>query len=118
MVPPHVAMCASMLLPRVRYIWQDRTATDFSLPDQHGKKLPYFFDRLQWTDRFPVISPRGTSVMAKKAARQAEEVPEETVPAQPTSGNVESVAGYFRRLFDENPQLLKERSNEALLQRW
>ena len=26
--------------------------------------------------------------------------------------------GYFRRVFDENPALLNERSNEALLQRW
>jgi hypothetical protein len=30
----------------------------------------------------------------------------------------ESVAGYFRKLFAENPQLLKERSNDKLLQRW
>jgi hypothetical protein len=26
--------------------------------------------------------------------------------------------GYFRSIFKENPKLLKERSNEALLQRW
>ncbi len=30
----------------------------------------------------------------------------------------QSTAGYFRRLFEENPQLLNERSNRALLQRW
>ena len=30
----------------------------------------------------------------------------------------ESVAGYFRKIFKENPALLNERSNEALLQRW
>jgi hypothetical protein len=30
----------------------------------------------------------------------------------------ESTAGYFRRVFQENPQLLNERSNRALLQRW
>ncbi len=30
----------------------------------------------------------------------------------------QSTAGYFRRVFEENPQLLNERSNRALLQRW
>src|SRR6516225_499862 len=30
----------------------------------------------------------------------------------------ESIAGYFRGIFKENPQLLKERSNEELLRRW
>jgi hypothetical protein len=37
-------------------------------------------------------------------------------PAQPQAG--ESVAGYFRQVFKENPNLLTERSNEALYQRW
>jgi hypothetical protein len=50
-------------------------------------------------------------VMAKKAAQQ-----EETAPEAPSNG--ESVAGYFRRIFDENPKLLKERSNDVILQRW
>jgi hypothetical protein len=30
----------------------------------------------------------------------------------------ETTAGYFRRIFKENPKLLKERSNEVLLTRW
>jgi hypothetical protein len=30
----------------------------------------------------------------------------------------ETVAGYFRKLFEENPQWLRERSNQALLDRW
>ena len=35
---------------------------------------------------------------------------------QPNAG--ESVAGYFRGVFRENPRLLKERSNGALFRRW
>jgi hypothetical protein len=34
------------------------------------------------------------------------------------NGSGESVAGYFRQVFQENPKLLKGRSNAALLQRW
>ena len=30
----------------------------------------------------------------------------------------ESVAGYFRKVFRENPKLLKERSNDELYHRW
>jgi hypothetical protein len=30
----------------------------------------------------------------------------------------ETVAGYFRKIFNENPKLLKGRSNEELLKRW
>jgi hypothetical protein len=30
----------------------------------------------------------------------------------------ETTAGYFRKVFKENPHLLKERSNKKLLQRW
>src|SRR4051794_17204434 len=32
--------------------------------------------------------------------------------------NEESVAGYFRNVFEENPALLKEKSNQELLDRW
>jgi hypothetical protein len=46
--------------------------------------------------------------MAKKKSAAA------PVPAQ--SG--ESIAGYFRKVFKENPTWLKERSNDKLLQRW
>ncbi len=57
--------------------------------------------------------------MAKKAVKPAETQNEPQAPAaQPTSGNVESVAGYFRPIFEQNPKLLKVRSNEELLQRW
>jgi hypothetical protein len=34
------------------------------------------------------------------------------------NGQGESIQGYFRRLFQENPRLLKSRSNEELLERW
>jgi hypothetical protein len=34
------------------------------------------------------------------------------------NGSGESVAGYFRRIFKENPKLLRSRSNDELLQRW
>jgi hypothetical protein len=30
----------------------------------------------------------------------------------------ESVQGYFRKIFDENPKLLKQRSNKELFERW
>jgi hypothetical protein len=33
-------------------------------------------------------------------------------------GQGESIAGYFRKIFKENPKLLKQRSNEELLNRW
>jgi hypothetical protein len=34
------------------------------------------------------------------------------------SGGEESVSGYFRTIFEENPKLLKTRSNDELLRRW
>ncbi|HEV3262861.1 MAG TPA: hypothetical protein VG013_38860 [Gemmataceae bacterium] len=33
-------------------------------------------------------------------------------------GNEESISGYFRKVFKENPKLLKSRSNAELLARW
>lgn len=30
----------------------------------------------------------------------------------------ETISGYFRKLFKENPQWVKERSNQALIDRW
>jgi len=33
-------------------------------------------------------------------------------------GGGETTAGYFKKIFADNPQLLGERSNEPLLQRW
>src|SRR5262245_45422715 len=35
-----------------------------------------------------------------------------------TSSNGESVQGYFRKIFDDDPKLLKKRSNDALYERW
>jgi hypothetical protein len=32
--------------------------------------------------------------------------------------NEESVAGYFRKVFEENPKWLRGRSNKAVLERW
>ncbi len=51
--------------------------------------------------------------MAKK--KQADAAP--AGPASP-EGPPASVAGYFRTLFKENPKLLKETSNQKLLDRW
>ena len=39
-----------------------------------------------------------------------------TKDSQPNGG--ESVSGYFRKVFEENPKLLKTRSNDEVLQRW
>ncbi len=40
-------------------------------------------------------------------------------PSSPqTNGQAESVAGYFRQVFKDNPKLLKARSNQELLDRW
>jgi len=38
--------------------------------------------------------------------------------ARTAKADGESVQGYFRPIFKENPKLLKERSNEPLYQRW
>jgi len=38
--------------------------------------------------------------------------------AQSAGAGEESTAGYFRKVFKENPKLLGERSNENLLNRW
>ena len=35
-----------------------------------------------------------------------------------TNSNGGSVQGYFRAIFQENPQLLKQRSNDTLYERW
>jgi hypothetical protein len=37
---------------------------------------------------------------------------------QPAAPEGENVSGYFRARFKENPQLLKGKSNQELLQRW
>jgi hypothetical protein len=40
-------------------------------------------------------------------------------PRQSSNGTAgETVSGYFRRIFAENPKLLKTRSNEEILNRW
>jgi hypothetical protein len=40
-------------------------------------------------------------------------------PASQAAGKQEeNVSGYFRKIFNENPKLLKGRSNEELLKRW
>ena len=50
--------------------------------------------------------------MAKKANPVAAPVP------APNAAPRETVAGYFRKVFKENPAWLKERSNDKLLQKW
>jgi hypothetical protein len=44
--------------------------------------------------------------------------PTNGAPGKQTKGDSESIAGYFRKIFAENPKLLKGRSNEELLRRW
>jgi hypothetical protein len=39
-------------------------------------------------------------------------------PAAQAKANGETVSGYFRKVFAENPGLLDSRSNDELLQRW
>ncbi len=41
-----------------------------------------------------------------------------TPAAAPAADGGETIAGYFRRVFKEQPRLLRERSNEKLLDRW
>jgi hypothetical protein len=46
-------------------------------------------------------------------------VAKKTKSAAETNGSEgETVAGYFRQIFKENPKLLKERSNDELFRRW
>src|SRR3954465_5337886 len=40
------------------------------------------------------------------------------VPTPEPGGKGESVAAYFRKVFEENPKLLKQRSNDELFRRW
>jgi hypothetical protein len=40
----------------------------------------------------------------------------DSTPAPQSDG--ETVSGYFRKIFKDNPRLLKERSNDELLRRW
>jgi len=62
------------------------------------------------------VNPREGNVAKKMTETK---VAEQTPPAQPNSqAGTETVAGYFRKLFEENPSWLKERSNQALLDRW
>jgi hypothetical protein len=59
--------------------------------------------------------------MAKTATRAkgkgGNDAPSPTDGNRPGRGD-ENVSGYFRKIFDENPKLLKGRSNEELLKRW
>src|SRR4051794_17568350 len=69
----------------------------------------------------------GGGHMAKKAEKGKEEAAKAhpakagaPAPASPpeAAGKGESVAGYFRKVFEENPKLLKQRSNDELFRRW
>jgi len=44
--------------------------------------------------------------------------PKNGAPGMQGEGTGETIAGYFRKIFAENPKLLKGRSNEELLRRW
>jgi hypothetical protein len=58
--------------------------------------------------------------MAKRKAKTTTSA-EGSAPAQGDGqgqGEAETVSGYFRRLFEQNPKWLAERSNQALLDRW
>src|SRR5262249_6276868 len=54
----------------------------------------------------------------KQAAPPAAPAQPENTTAPNANGSTETVAGYFRRVFQENPRLLNERSNDALYARW
>jgi len=57
--------------------------------------------------------------MAKKAKPSGEDPGGNgPVPQQPEGAGKETTAGYFRKVFQESPKLLYERSNKKLLQRW
>jgi hypothetical protein len=51
--------------------------------------------------------------MAKKTR-----TPGQAAAQQNKAGNGENISGYFRRIFQESPNLLKTRSNDELLRRW
>jgi hypothetical protein len=56
-------------------------------------------------------------------AKTAQKAKGKATPAPQANGRKsdqggETVSGYFRRIFKENPKLLKGRSNEELLKRW
>jgi hypothetical protein len=57
--------------------------------------------------------------MPKKPKKVVEETPKtRSEQESPTNGQAETVAGYFRKVFAENPKLLKQRSNDELFRRW
>jgi hypothetical protein len=53
--------------------------------------------------------------MAKKAAKKAIA---NSKTESPPPANGQSVMGYFRAIFNENPKLLKKRSNEPIFRLW
>jgi hypothetical protein len=57
-----------------------------------------------------------------KSSRKAKEQDTDTngtaTAASSADSGEQSTSGYFRRLFQENPRLLKSRSNEEILNRW
>jgi two-component sensor histidine kinase len=56
-------------------------------------------------------------IVAKRKATETTDAGQGTDNGQAQVG-AETISGYFRRLFEENPQWLEERSNQALLDRW
>jgi len=51
-------------------------------------------------------------------AKRAKKPGEKPATNDPTPAGGETTAGYFRKVFHENPHLLTERSNKKLLLRW
>jgi hypothetical protein len=45
-------------------------------------------------------------------------MPRKAKPDQGNDNQGETTQGYFRRIFHENPKLLKTRSNDEVLKRW
>ncbi len=56
--------------------------------------------------------------MAKKAKPPDENQGANGQTAGESGEGKETTAGYFRKIFEDNPKLLNERSNKALLKRW
>ena len=59
--------------------------------------------------------PRKRKNAAEETTAQAGSEAPQTPPA---NGQEENVAGYFRKVFDEHPRLLKKRSNAELFRFW
>src|SRR4051812_35710494 len=64
-----------------------------------------------------IIRPWSGVIVAKRKVTETTDAGTGQDNGQAQAG-AETISGYFRRLFKENPNWLEERSNQALLDRW